>query len=680
MPYLIGTEKNALERCLMDKFSSIDLPENLCIVDLDNDVLMISPISALDLLSRSTLSAEEIKERQKQFDRVEDLVAYVIPRIHRSRIDQKLAPFYVQYGTNRSCLSSDNINISISDRTLFNMCDYGVSDSMRSRDDCIDSSDEEIFGEELDYFDPANRDGCCWTESNPSKTKSSIKSITKERMRSSLKRSTASAVQSELTEMTAPHTESEETELTELSFTDLGDDFGDDTIDVDTCSETAVIPANILVPDVGCDVVQTPDNSRNDQSRLGSRNSKHVPNEGQILDGQFERRPLHVYDTSAPSGPANGLRKIFLSMFISLFKQYRSYLKLNKDNEIERDAANFSDFFDVGQMVQDSPPTTRDFVDAFARTQFFQYFVQTRISMRTNVGDDDDDSSMDLFDTKVKSRMERHVLNLSLLASRTQQGMLLKRGKIRKSWKRRWFDVREIEGVTTLRYFSDRAMMAQKGLLHIRPGTTRVYIPHPTDMQLDRLPTLYPFVIETSERLLLCCADTEEGRREWFKILRAKTMDREDLERMVRTYQAKLPRIANLSFVARDILDNETLIRSDEQFLLYLQSHGVWNAPLTDEQMLQKNARMSIQLPIANSAEIEQDADDHGWSSEESDDDDDDGDDRECKGGGNDEDLQSVQQQGEEGPPPHAHPVRRSRRNAFSLHRRIPETADCSKK
>lgn len=201
-----------------------------------------------------------------------------------------------------------------------------------------------------------------------------------------------------------------------------------------------------------------------------------------------------------------------------------------------------------------------------------------------------------LFEKKIRVRMERYALNLStflkisnnnigILASRTKQGKLWKRGQFRKSWKNRFFDLR----MNQVRYYSDQSLCDQKGMLLIFPGQTKVITPVFTAQEAAVLPTPYCLVIQNHDRSLLCCADTDDLRRDWLRILRAKCMDDKQRELLVQKYQGAL--------VDKALTFDVMMVR-EEPFLSFLYGYGKSNEETNKEEKKKKHVSLKLSKQV----------------------------------------------------------------------------------
>ena len=183
-----------------------------------------------------------------------------------------------------------------------------------------------------------------------------------------------------------------------------------------------------------------------------------------------------------------------------------------------------------------------------------------------------------LFDYKMQQSTERFSLNLSLMQTSYRRSFLYKRGRFRKSWKKRFFVLRDDN---TMLYYEGAEETQLKGSIKLTTdGLTKVfsvkvnekrifeknseseddsYFTWTKNQQLElasllkfaramnqsedagsatnnneeegvpstseQFPTPYVFVVFVpGGRLLYCCAESEKAREEWIKVLRAKVM------------------------------------------------------------------------------------------------------------------------------------------------------------
>eukprot|EP00768_Dysnectes_brevis_P008838 gnl/Dysnectes_brevis/8332_a14715_239.p1 GENE.gnl/Dysnectes_brevis/8332_a14715_239~~gnl/Dysnectes_brevis/8332_a14715_239.p1 ORF type:complete len:206 (+),score=50.42 gnl/Dysnectes_brevis/8332_a14715_239:365-982(+) len=161
-----------------------------------------------------------------------------------------------------------------------------------------------------------------------------------------------------------------------------------------------------------------------------------------------------------------------------------------------------------------------------------------------------------MWEEVVMARHLRRMAQRALVDSCVLQGLMWKRGRIRKTWKfrrlvlsgysLRWFVLDELEGgVSSLQQSEDRLreqaekegmsgrdleqhvrsrlnMLVgslpchQRGQLTVVPGRSSVLIP----THEPAFPTVYPFVLITPNRTLPICVRSSSERRTWVKTLK----------------------------------------------------------------------------------------------------------------------------------------------------------------
>lgn len=76
----------------------------------------------------------------------------------------------------------------------------------------------------------------------------------------------------------------------------------------------------------------------------------------------------------------------------------------------------------------------------------------------------------------------------------------------------------ELESIKQKIHFQKDSL--RKGVIHLVEGVTEVLVP---ETSTTTYRTAYPFEIVTPERLLILCATDAEDRRDWIRLIRAKT-------------------------------------------------------------------------------------------------------------------------------------------------------------
>jgi hypothetical protein len=232
----------------------------------------------------------------------------------------------------------------------------------------------------------------------------------------------------------------------------------------------------------------------------------------------------HPMPTASSSMSSSGkLEKSFMIFFVSIFKMYRQFLRFPSSESDPEATISPSDFFDAEHFLEDFPEDVAPFVSFFVETMIFQVWIQRRLQVEET----------DYFEKAVAQKLEAYALKLSIFASTTRRGYLLKQGRVRKTWKKRYF---EISGLV-LSYFVDNQEEQMKGKLVLIPGETRVIVPPPLKAQ----PTPFIFAIAMKSRTLYCCTENSEDRRLWVQLLRAKVMDEMQREEFVEQFMPNVP-------------------------------------------------------------------------------------------------------------------------------------------
>lgn len=212
-------------------------------------------------------------------------------------------------------------------------------------------------------------------------------------------------------------------------------------------------------------------------------------------------------------------RKTFLKVFLNLFKSYRLFLKPPVENQSEL-PFDFERFIQVNVGCEST--SMLNFYNIFFKTQIFSFFIQSRCKQS---------NKLDIFDDKSSGKMERFSISLALNSERTLSGYMWKLGRVRRSWKYRYFVLRG----NMIKYYTDNSQTKLRGTFEIIPGETIVYIPR----QFEKHKTKFPFVIRTHDRTLLCCLETRNALLEWCRILQAKSTNIEYRELIDHTYAKK---------------------------------------------------------------------------------------------------------------------------------------------
>jgi hypothetical protein len=231
------------------------------------------------------------------------------------------------------------------------------------------------------------------------------------------------------------------------------------------------------------------------------------------------------------------LRRVFLFAFSKLLRTYRMHLNLPKADDPDT-IVDTSTCFDqpsfVTRLIQlhehknnDTQPTIT-FFKRFTNSQLFQYFIQ-----RTVEGGDE----LALFERYVRFALIKLKEKVTRQEVATLKGWLYKRGQIRKSWKRRWFELNE-KG--DLRY-STKQYSSPKGGLTIIPNPTNnlnSYRCHRLDKKdngtiVTEFPTDFPFMLQCGNRQLYVSAESDKDRKLWVGTLRSHMLNTTDRNRLI---------------------------------------------------------------------------------------------------------------------------------------------------
>ncbi|KAG2372745.1 hypothetical protein C9374_013197 [Naegleria lovaniensis] len=339
------------------------------------------------------------------------------------------------------------------------------------------------------------------------------------------------------------------------------------------------------------------------------------------------------------------IREIFINVFVrlltcyELFVQYESFnpkddMNMNAIFSIEKflsldNSGSFNQAYRASTKIKPNGSGTDNFgghVDSqflreFFKTQIFHFFLQKKCELFWNlhhivkIRDQEpvtnklhvhsqslpqlslsygSSNSMvvnvtntfyKLFDCKMQQNTERFVLNVLLLNSSYRRCFLYKRGRFRKSWKKRFFVLRDDN---TLLYYDGPDENQLKGSIKLTNDGHAKIIPvkvqekrhfegsgdedahyvwtksqqqefinllrstKNTDQEnasedidgippvTEQFPTPFVFAIYIPGiRLLFCCAESERSREEWLRVLRAKVMPLEFLN-LMKEYLAQL--------------------------------------------------------------------------------------------------------------------------------------------
>ncbi|KAL9644636.1 hypothetical protein ABK040_015375 [Willaertia magna] len=266
------------------------------------------------------------------------------------------------------------------------------------------------------------------------------------------------------------------------------------------------------------------------------------------------------------------IREVFLNLFLKFLQTLELFI--NYENYDEKKDMKLSDLFQIDKFILISElfnftpinnllfTNNFNYLNNFFKTQLFHFFIQKKceIYIKKNIN-----IYYKLFDKKLSQQTERFSLNISLLNNSYRKGYLFKRGRIRKSWKSRFFVLRDFN----LIYYSNNDENQVKGQIKLNSKNTKIFpikvnasnkqlTKNQYDLFLSELkkldfnkedeipplneefPTPHVFVIlsMTTGRLLFCCAESEKIRDEWIKVLRVKTMDRKVFN-MLQEYLSK---------------------------------------------------------------------------------------------------------------------------------------------
>jgi hypothetical protein len=224
------------------------------------------------------------------------------------------------------------------------------------------------------------------------------------------------------------------------------------------------------------------------------------------------------------------LRNVFLSFFVSLLKRYPMHIFISeKDKIIDLEKVFDSTGFLSDQMVENKP-----FFEQLLKTQMFTYFLQQKISSKSN----------DIFEKKVLNWIQRYVAELSLLSATNKSEYCYKKGHFVKNWKYRYFELQN----DILKYYTNESKNRLRGSIRIISGVTKITIPEAK----PNYPTKYPFRIETRNLVLECCAQNGKSRNEWIKLLSAKALDESKRESLIKTFTKRQTLSTNSKLVSRE--------------------------------------------------------------------------------------------------------------------------------
>jgi len=600
VPFLIGAHRDSCAKLLTDVdgtyTSDIEIPENVLVVDLDRDRLFTTP-----LMNNNSKIDQNMNISDADYDLIEQRIrklADILPKRQRIKLVKNLCKYYCRVF---------QIPLEVTPSSTYQRVKLGSS--VNSKINSSEESDEDMLYEDfisttLDEEKRLQGGECC----NCSKchSVSALKQLQQQANGSSSSSSTGSdspvAGSSDCCKLNENVWKSVKYDVPKLGSTPP-------PVSASSLSVPAAASASSSVSSNGSDSnpVAAPAPSR------GRARSKIVISLEQFSDEDLEKTADHQ------------LRRCFSKFFVSIFKKYRVYIAYESASTAanKKEHYNFYEIFDTKAFIQDAPighavrimffivtqqqlikhinciltlnfaSHFQDFLTVMVDTQLFQYYIQTRLTNPTNI----------LFEAKVKRRMERYALNLSILASKTKQSLMWKRGQIRKSWKHRYFDLKNCQ----VRYFTDSSMSAaaQKGsMLLTTNGTTKVSIP---PANFDKFPTPYPFSVHSNERILICCADSDDVRREWIQIVKARCMDEKLRERIVTTFQA--------SFAA-PICSFENLVLKEEPYLMFTSNAA---SLITKATRTKKKSVISRQLPDLSNLLATNNNSGSGLSDEESD-------------------------------------------------------------
>ena len=255
------------------------------------------------------------------------------------------------------------------------------------------------------------------------------------------------------------------------------------------------------------------------------------------------------------------LRKGFLSMFVTLFSSYRSYVKLPQSESALRECdAMIGDgrhisLFDETAFEKDLKDDYKAFVSGFIRCQMFQMFIEERVQVE----------EPDWFEQRCLHAAQKKMAANDKNRRALIRGVFYKQGSRIPTWKERYFEldkmiiryykrsnkllalVTELEELTSLSQAATdeekeslfvsinevasklSAVKTQKrqGYVHLQVGRTRCFIPDDPGWSE---PTDFPFVVrvytnidrDKVQRELRCCANTVDERREWIRKINAR--------------------------------------------------------------------------------------------------------------------------------------------------------------
>jgi hypothetical protein len=238
-------------------------------------------------------------------------------------------------------------------------------------------------------------------------------------------------------------------------------------------------------------------------SHSGTNNNHNHQNQNKLPLLVAQHEEIDWPEEASTAAAFHPLRKLVLSSLLFVLRNYPLFESASGD----------SSSFDADAFAADLPRQVSEFGLQLSKTSMFERFLRTQATLTTVTPADD------LFTAMVTESVRQHALSIGILASTSKRGWLVKCGQLRKSWKKRFFVLSGEE----IKYFSSEACSDMKGVVKIAPGSSRIVFP-PVGAE-DKYPSKYVFVIEATGRKMIVCASSEDERREWVRVLRARMMD-----------------------------------------------------------------------------------------------------------------------------------------------------------
>ncbi|KAJ5072002.1 c-myc promoter binding protein [Anaeramoeba ignava] len=221
------------------------------------------------------------------------------------------------------------------------------------------------------------------------------------------------------------------------------------------------------------------------------------------------------------------LRKGFMKIFVSLLKKYPEYMIFPTKEK----PSNFK----AEEFLKIAPEDSRTFLNKLVETQLFSCFIDNQL-----IGD----SKERYFNEIIIEKMKRRSLRYILLRDAQKTEFLVKRGKRRKNWKKRFFHLNQNE----LRYYqrneNQEKKQKLKGVINLVQGETKIQIP-------KNGPRNFMFQIVTKKRTYSISCESEISRREWVAVLKSRCFSQSEFK----NWQTRL----GSTSLSKQILMNSTV-------------------------------------------------------------------------------------------------------------------------